>query len=186
MPKPLFRIKPYKNSKYKFVVRGKIDGKWTRRYFISEAEAKAFAKEQNSALADSPDRQAARRGQASTRLQQPSLIELADVTTPAYRGPRILRYLGDSWCIASAVCLRFDAHLCAERSSSNWGLNRENRISRFANLRLRTTSMFVVMGLIAGRETCKRDRSIPEIYNEVVEYKLAILKLFGAAPNAVR
>src|SRR4051812_39064248 len=99
MPKPLFRIKPYKNSKYKFVVRGKIDGKWTRRYFISEAEAKAFAKEQNSALDDAPRRQAPSRGQASGRRQQSSVIEWADVTAPAYLGPKIQRYLGDSWCM---------------------------------------------------------------------------------------
>ena len=51
-----FRVKPYAHSEYKFVVRAKINGQWKRRYFRTEAEAEAFADEQNNAApAPSPD-----------------------------------------------------------------------------------------------------------------------------------
>jgi integrase len=40
--KPPFRIKPYKHSRLKFVVRSKISGKWQRRFFTSKAEAQTY------------------------------------------------------------------------------------------------------------------------------------------------
>ena len=49
MPKMMrFRVKPYAHRKYKFLVRGKVLGKWRRRYFVTEAEAIAFAEQQNA------------------------------------------------------------------------------------------------------------------------------------------
>jgi len=45
--KPAFRVKPYAHSKYRFVVRAKLDGKWKRSYFENEAEAMAYANQQN-------------------------------------------------------------------------------------------------------------------------------------------
>src|SRR5712672_866357 len=42
-----FRVKPYSDRRYKFVVRAKIDGKWRRRYFRNETEAQAYADKQN-------------------------------------------------------------------------------------------------------------------------------------------
>ena len=45
--KPLFRVKPYAHPLYKFVVRGKVEGAWKRHYFRTEAEANAFAQQQN-------------------------------------------------------------------------------------------------------------------------------------------
>jgi hypothetical protein len=47
---PTFRIKPYAHPKYKFVVRAKLAGKWKRSYFKSEAEAAAYADNQNASL----------------------------------------------------------------------------------------------------------------------------------------
>src|SRR6266446_6985151 len=47
---PTFRIKPYAHPKYKFVVRAKLAGKWKRSYFKSEAEAEAYAANQNVSL----------------------------------------------------------------------------------------------------------------------------------------
>ncbi len=46
--RPPFRVKPYRHDKYKFVVRAKLLGHWERRYFKTEAEAEAFAREQNA------------------------------------------------------------------------------------------------------------------------------------------
>ena len=48
--RPTFRVKPYAHPKYKFVVRAKLAGKWKRSYFKSEAEAAAYAANQNVSL----------------------------------------------------------------------------------------------------------------------------------------
>jgi hypothetical protein len=42
MPKPLFRVNRYAHPKYKFLARAKVNGKWCRRYFRTEAEAIAL------------------------------------------------------------------------------------------------------------------------------------------------
>jgi hypothetical protein len=108
MWKPPFRVKPYANSKYKFLVRGKIDGKWKRRYFFTEAEAIAFAEQQNAAAEKqiSPDFQ--RNGapavppvspERHSRVQPVRTLGFAELVSPVYLGPRIERYLGDSWCM---------------------------------------------------------------------------------------
>ncbi|HWX17793.1 MAG TPA: glycoside hydrolase family 99-like domain-containing protein [Chthoniobacterales bacterium] len=57
MTGPTFRIKPYAHPKYKFVVRAKLAGKWKRSYFKSEAEAAAYAGEQNASLEKQVKRQ---------------------------------------------------------------------------------------------------------------------------------
>jgi integrase len=43
MTKKHFRIKRYKHPRLKFVVRSKVTGKWERRFFKTEAEAKTYA-----------------------------------------------------------------------------------------------------------------------------------------------
>lgn len=48
MLNPPFRVKPYAHSKYRFLVRAKICGKWKRRYFTTRREATAFARDQNA------------------------------------------------------------------------------------------------------------------------------------------
>ena len=57
MTGPTFRIKPYAHPKYKFVVRAKLAGKWKRSYFKSEAEAVAYAGNQNASLEKQVKRQ---------------------------------------------------------------------------------------------------------------------------------
>jgi hypothetical protein len=110
MWKPPFRVKRYANAKYKFLVRGKVDGKWRRRYFAAEDEAIAFADEQNAAaekrnattspqlLSAPPQRQPAASAPLPAQIQSQAL-DFAHLTDPLYLGPRIERYLGDSWCM---------------------------------------------------------------------------------------
>jgi integrase len=43
MARKHFRIKKYKHPALKFVVRSKVTGKWERRFFKTEAEAKTYA-----------------------------------------------------------------------------------------------------------------------------------------------
>lgn len=45
-----FRVKPYKHPRLKFVVRGKVSGKWERKYFVTKGEATTFAQQQNTRL----------------------------------------------------------------------------------------------------------------------------------------
>lgn len=45
-----FRVKPYAHPKLKFVVRGKVAGKWQRRYFETKGEATTYAQQQNTRL----------------------------------------------------------------------------------------------------------------------------------------
>jgi cephalosporin hydroxylase len=110
MWKPPFRVKRYANAKYKFLVRGKVDGKWKRRYFFTEPEAIAFAEEQNAAaekriapplqLVSAPaPRQPVTPAQLPPGIQSLDTIDFTHLEHPVYLGPRIERYLGDSWCM---------------------------------------------------------------------------------------
>jgi cephalosporin hydroxylase len=106
MPKLGFRVKPYVHTKYKFVVRGKVLGKWRRRYFETETEAIAFAEQQNAKVrrkngdASFPQDGATPRRAKSTRgARSTATIDFATLVTPTYHGPQIRRYLGDSWCM---------------------------------------------------------------------------------------
>jgi integrase len=45
-----YRIKPYKHPKLKFVVRGKVRGKWDRKYFRTKAEAQTYCELRNIEL----------------------------------------------------------------------------------------------------------------------------------------
>ena len=106
MPKLRFRVKTYAHKKYKFLVRGKVLGKWRRRYFVTEAEAIAFAEQQNTKSgrknsdAGSLQNRAALRPARPTRgARSAATIDFATVVNPTYLGPRIRRYLGDSWCM---------------------------------------------------------------------------------------
>jgi hypothetical protein len=107
---PTFRIKPYAHPKYKFVVRAKLAGKWKRSYFKSEAEAIAFARQQNAACQstekDRPERPL--RGAKSTQAPNASPVReretadyadnnFAQLTEPTYTGPYIQRYFRGAW-----------------------------------------------------------------------------------------
>src|SRR5437764_3203567 len=114
--KPLFRVKRYSHAKYKFLARAKVNGKWRRRYFTTEAEAIAFAKKQNaqagrerylnSQPVDSNKSPGATpstlpveaTGEPDPRVASPG-GELSDLISPIYLGPRIQRYLGGTWCM---------------------------------------------------------------------------------------
>jgi hypothetical protein len=110
MWKPPFRVKRYANARYKFLVRGKVDGKWRRRYFSTEAEAIAFAEEQNAAAekqippplqatsAPAP-RRSGTSAELPPRIQSLKTLDFTDLEHPVYLGPQIARYLGDSWCM---------------------------------------------------------------------------------------
>lgn len=104
MPKPLFRVKRYAHPKYKFLVRGKVLGKWKRRYFVREGEAIAFAEQQNAKAQKWNSDGASPQNGATSRPAEPtpaarsrSTTDFAKLVTPTYLGPRIQRYLGDSW-----------------------------------------------------------------------------------------
>ena len=110
MWKPPFRVKRYANARYKFLVRGKVDGKWKRRYFSTEAEAIAFAEAQNAAAESGippplPTTSASALRlpvvpeELSSQIHSLQNLDFADLNKPIYLGPRIERYLGDSWCM---------------------------------------------------------------------------------------
>jgi Methyltransferase domain len=101
MAKSLYRVKRYSHPKYKFLVRGKVAGRWKRRYFIIEDEAIAFAQKANARAGEAI--------KAAQKSEEPALArrsplaaashDLSSLTLPAYLGPRIQRYIGDSWCM---------------------------------------------------------------------------------------
>lgn len=110
MWKPPFRVKRYANARYKFLVRGKVEGKWKRRYFSTEAEAIAFADAQNAAAERGippllPTTSAAALRfpvtpeAVSSGIHSLQNLDFTDLNKPIYLGPRIERYLGDSWCM---------------------------------------------------------------------------------------
>ena len=89
MPKPLFRVNRYAHPKYKFLARAKVNGKWCRRYFRTEAEAIAFARQQNAESQSSPVR-----GHETVDYGDNNFARLNE---PTYTGPFIERYFGDHW-----------------------------------------------------------------------------------------
>ena len=113
MSKAPFRVKPYAHGKYKFLVRWKVLGKWRRRYFKSEAEAIAFSKQQNANAQHGNGNASSQPNGASdeSELTSPRPAErlqpqrsspprdFSSLLSPDYLGPRIERYLGDSWCM---------------------------------------------------------------------------------------
>lgn len=48
----MYRIKPYKHPRLKFVVRAKLHGKWVRKYFRSKGEVQACCQLRNTKLAN--------------------------------------------------------------------------------------------------------------------------------------
>ncbi len=50
MPKPAFTVKAYKHPRLKYVARGKVAGKWDRKYFVTKGEAETFAQQRNTEL----------------------------------------------------------------------------------------------------------------------------------------
>ena len=111
MPKPVFRVNRYAHPKYKFLARAKVNGKWCRHYFRTEAEAIAFARQQNSESQSSP-------------VRGPETVDyghnnFARLNEPTYTGPFIERYFGDHWSMIkhhpapTALIPRFNSPLIA-------------------------------------------------------------------------
>lgn len=106
MWKPPFRVKRCASAKYKFLVRGKVEGKWKRRYFVTETEAIAFAERQNAKTegrngdgSTPQDASTPRPAELTHATQSAPTTDFAKLVTPTFLGPRIQRYLGDSWCM---------------------------------------------------------------------------------------
>jgi GT2 family glycosyltransferase len=105
MSQPTYRVKPYAHGKYKFLVRWKVLGKWRRRYFATEPEATAFARQQNAgAQHGNGDSSIQHEGAAEEMEPAPAdqsgfARDFSKLLSPEYFGPRIERYLGDSWCM---------------------------------------------------------------------------------------
>ena len=104
MSLPAFRVRRYAHPKYQFVVRAKIEGKWKRRYFTTEAEAAAFAQEQNRSPVELPASGNSPPKDFASPLQfvhpeRPAAprADLVQMISAEYRGPRIERYFGDHW-----------------------------------------------------------------------------------------
>ena len=129
MPRKKFRVKPYSDRRYKFVVRAKIDGKWRRRYFHNETEAQAYADEENRRFAngESSREQALTPNRSGQAKEESSVSESS--TTPATQtlvgarspksspfagpsptAPKMARYLGGPW----SMHLPFAYELMAE------------------------------------------------------------------------
>ena len=107
---PLFRVKRYAHSKYKFLARGKVNGKWHRRYFRTEAEAIAFARQQNAGSPSTEKNQPEQSRKSAKSKQAPNTppvrghktVDYGDnnfarLNEPIYTGPFIERYFGDHW-----------------------------------------------------------------------------------------
>ena len=45
-----FRVRKYKHPRLRFVVRGKVNGQWARKYFETKAEAQEYAEQKNIEL----------------------------------------------------------------------------------------------------------------------------------------
>jgi cephalosporin hydroxylase len=108
----MFRVKRYAHGKYKFLVRWKTLGRWRRRYFATEDEAIAFARLQNARPHENGDASSQPNGapeemeHTSPRLAvrsppgRPGFIrDFSKLLSPDFLGPRIERYIGDSWCM---------------------------------------------------------------------------------------
>jgi GT2 family glycosyltransferase/cephalosporin hydroxylase len=113
MPRLPFRVKPYAHGKYKFLVRWKVLGKWRRRYFETEAEAIAFSRQQNAnarhgngngssepnGASDESEFTLPRPAERSQPQRSGPTRDFSSLLSPAYLGPQIERYIGDSWCM---------------------------------------------------------------------------------------
>lgn len=45
-----YRVKTYRHPRLKFVVRGKVNGKWVRKYFLTKGEAQTYCQQKNTEL----------------------------------------------------------------------------------------------------------------------------------------
>jgi cephalosporin hydroxylase len=176
MPKPLFRVKPYAHSKYKFLVRGKVLGKWRRRYFVTESEAIAFAERQNAKArrkdgdGSSPQNEATPRPARPARAaRSPSTTDFTKLVTPAYLGPRIQRYLGDSWSMHLPFAYDLMREL-APRVFVELGVKQGESYFCFCQSAAENKINVRCYGVDSWRGDIQTGELDPEIQHEVAEY----------------
>ena len=176
MPKPLFRVKRYAHPKYKFLVRGKVLGKWSRRYFVTEGEAIAFAEQQNAkARKKNGDGQAPQTGTARRRTRPAqatrwaSTTDFAKLVTPTYLGPRIQRYLGDSWCMHLPFAYDLMREL-APKVFVELGVKQGESYFSFCQSAAENKINVRCYGVDSWRGDIQTGELDPEIQHEVAEY----------------
>ncbi|HKP03525.1 MAG TPA: class I SAM-dependent methyltransferase [Chthoniobacterales bacterium] len=179
MWKPPFRVKPYANAKYKFLVRGKIDGKWKRSYFVTEAEAIAFAEQQNAAAQAQTGPDFKKNGapaptplvspERHPRLQPPRTLDFTELVTPVYLGPRIERYLGDSWCMHLPFAYDLMREL-APKVFVELGVKQGESYFAFCQSAAENKISVRCYGIDSWRGDIQTGNLDPEIEHEVAEY----------------
>ena len=90
--------------------------------------------------------------------------DFADLLTPVYLGPRIERYLGDSWCM-HLPCLRFNAGAGPEGIFVS-GVKQGESYFAFCQSAAENKISVRVMGLTHGAEMCQTGNLDPEIEHE--------------------
>lgn len=180
MWKPPFRVKRYANDKYKFLVRGKVDGKWKRRYFATESEAVAFAEQQNAAAERAVPEPLPENGapppavtlalpERLPRLQLSRGLDFADLVTPVYLGPRIERYLGDSWCMHLPFAYDLMREL-APKVFVELGVKQGESYFAFCQSAAENKIGVQCYGVDSWRGDVQTGNLDPEIEHEVAEY----------------
>jgi methyltransferase family protein len=173
MPKLLFRVKRYAHPKYKFLVRGKVRGKWKRRYFISEDEAIAFAEQQNAMNGKrgrgSTRNNVATASPAATHPRSPSSADFATLVTPTYLGPRIERYLGDSWSMHLPFAYDLMRDL-APKMFVELGVKQGESYFSFCQSAAENQINVQCYGVDSWRGDIQTGELDPEIEKEVAEY----------------
>ena len=180
MWKPPFRVKPYANAKYKFLVRGKIDGKWKRRYFATEPEAIAFAEQQNAAAEKAGARDFQKNGAPSQalpavsperppRIQALRTLDFSELVAPVYLGPRIERYLGDSWCMHLPFAYDLMREL-APKLFVELGVKQGESYFAFCQSAAENKINVRCYGIDSWRGDVQTGNLDPEIEHEVAEY----------------
>jgi hypothetical protein len=178
MWKPPFRVKPYANAKYKFLVRGKVDGKWKRSYFATETEAIAFAEQQNAAAEkqsspDFPKNSAPPQAkpvlspERHPRVQ--SALDFTELVAPVYLGPRIERYLGDSWCMHLPFAYDLMREL-APKVFVELGVKQGESYFAFCQSAAENKVNVCCYGIDSWRGDIQTGNLDPEIEHEVAEY----------------
>jgi cephalosporin hydroxylase len=176
MPKPPFRVKRYTHSKYKFLVRGKVLGKWKRRYFLTEREAIKFAELQNNkgqrknSSGPLPQTAGSTRAATPTRgARSLSTTDFSKLVTPTYLGPRIQRYLGDSW----SMHLPFAYELMREVAPKVFvelGVKQGESYFSFCQSAAENNINVRCYGVDSWRGDLQTGKLDPEIQREVAEY----------------
>src|ERR1700686_1789884 len=176
MPKPLFRVKRYPHPKYKFLVRGKVLGKWRRRYFATEREAIAFADQQNASARKRKGAESSPENAAMPHSAEPiratraiSTTDFTKLVTPTYLGPRIQRYLGDSWSMHLPFAYDLMREL-APRVFVELGVKQGESYFSFCQSAAENKINVRCYGVDSWRGDIQTGSLDPEIQREVAEY----------------